>query len=77
VIHGQERNRRTETDTQFADFHTPQGTVTLPAVSHTRTVSEKWCDVCGCWVTSKGIIGALLCTECGTPWKPEYRQVQQ
>ena len=70
--HGQERNRRIETDTSYSTWHTPQGDVILPTSSVTQTVSERYCEPCGQWRTTKGIMGALLCVECGHPWDKFY-----
>lgn len=66
--HGETRNRRTETKATDGQFLTPEGEVTLPMLSVTQTVSEKWCATCRKWVTAKGIMGGLLCVECGTTW---------
>lgn len=66
--HGEERNRRTETQTTNEQFQIPGGEITLPMISVTRTVTDRWCSTCGKWVTAKGIMGGLLCVECGTTW---------
>lgn len=67
--HGETRNHRTETETNYAKYTTPNGPVTLPTFSITQTVSERWCQECNAWVTAKGIMGGLLCPMCHTPWK--------
>ena len=72
--HGDSRNHRTETEMSHSEWQTPQGPVTVPTLSHTYTVSERWCEVCNEWVTAKGIMGALLCPECNTPWHPDFRE---
>lgn len=61
--HGDEWNRRTETSgsepVEFFDSRTGQTVYRGSVVSHTRTVVERWCVGCGCWVTCDGIMGFL------------------
>ena len=68
--HGDERNRRQETERTTQTFHTIQGppTEVVAGMSHTRTVTERWCEVCDDWVTTYGIMGALLCPQCNATW---------
>ena len=70
--HGEERNYRTETTTTHAEYQTPGGPMVLPSGGKTETVTERWCEVCNDWVTARGIMGALLCVKCGTPWDERY-----
>jgi len=72
--HGEERNRRTETTVKQIDWTVPGGSMTLPYMAVQETVSERWCEVCGDWVTARGIMGALLCVECGTTWDERDRE---
>jgi hypothetical protein len=66
--HGEVRNRRTETETEYTTYQAPGGDIVLPSFSKTETVSERWCETCQEWVTAKGIIGALLCPKCNGLW---------
>jgi hypothetical protein len=67
--HGQERNRRTETTLGAVHtLATPGGSLTMPITSKTETVTERWCEICQEWITARGIMGGLLCVECGTTW---------
>lgn len=76
--HGDTRNRRTETNHgPVHSLTTPQGTMSIPLVSVTQTVSEKWCETCQAWVTAKGIMGGLLCVICDTPWNKAFRTEAQ
>ena len=70
--HGQERNRRSGKDTTYGDFQTPEGMVRKPLTVHEYIISERWCETCGEWVQAKGIMGALLCVKCGTPWDKRF-----
>jgi hypothetical protein len=69
--HGEERNRRIETESGPAEaFKTPDGRVVYygPTSSMTQTVCERWCSTCGEWVRAAGIIGNLFCGKCSTEW---------
>lgn len=72
--HGDTKNRRQETSTTYTTYQTPQGEIVLPTLSITQTVQEKFCVVCGEWKTAKGIMGALLCVDCGTPWDLRFAE---
>ena len=41
--------------------------IRLPFVPLSWT-TERWCEVCGKWVTASGAIGDLQCIECGMHW---------
>ena len=34
----------------------------------TETGRERWCETCGEWVLSLGVIDNLICRQCGTAW---------
>jgi phage host-nuclease inhibitor protein Gam len=59
--HGEERNRRQETsehgETEFLDATTGEVVYRGSAVSHTRSVVERWCSGCQEWVKVDGIMG--------------------
>lgn len=72
--HGDQRNRRHVAETETVNFETAGGTMPVTVVTTEYTASERWCEVCGGWVTARGIMGALLCVECGTPWDERFRE---
>lgn len=61
--HGAERNRRQETSgsepVEYRDARTGETVFRGSAVSHTRTVVERWCAGCECWIKCDGIMGFL------------------
>ena len=67
--HGDERNRREQTDVTYTEMQAAAGaTFRVPMSSHTYVVTERYCATCGKWVETRGIIGAILCIECNTDW---------
>ena len=68
--HGAERNRQTVTDhsapVDLENIKTGEK-FSMSMSSHTYTQSERYCRNCG-WVTCKGILGALICSECNEQW---------
>lgn len=61
--HGQERNRREETEygkpTTLVNATTGAEIHSGPVSSHTRTVVERYCDGCGKWSEVKGVFGMI------------------
>jgi len=67
--HGDRRNRRTERQTTVDTWQTAHGPIKVERIALEQSVDETWCTHCQEWVTTKGIMGALLCPKCNTPWK--------
>jgi hypothetical protein len=72
--HGTERNRRQEREYDTVTYQIPGGETTIRYAAAIFTISERYCEVCGDWVEAKGIMGALLCVECSTPWDSRFRE---
>lgn len=72
--HGDERNIRVESEYTRQTFQVPGGIFTQYFPFKTESVSERWCDVCGEWVTARGIMGGLLCPKCHTPWDEKFKE---
>lgn len=63
VQHGDERNRREETEygkpVTLANATTGVAIATMPLSSHTRSVVEKYCAACEKWIEVKGVFGMI------------------
>lgn len=71
-IHGQCRNHRKETRTEYQNYII-QGNreTTLPSFSITESVNEIHCGTCAQWFEVRGIMGHLMgCPKCGRSWYP-------
>lgn len=67
--HGAKRNYRIEKEATEECFQLPSGE--QAAVAYTgkeASVVDRFCSVCGEWVTAKGIIGNVCCKNCKTSW---------
>lgn len=73
IKHGTERGTRRQETTYgegrtFTNATTGEVVYSGPISSHTQTVSERYCAWCADWKQAKGIIGGMLCQDCGHDW---------
>lgn len=63
-FHGETRNHHSETSgsspTEFRDATTGEVVFKGFGVTLTQSVSEKWCEGCQKWITTKGVIGPIM-----------------
>jgi len=68
--HGEERNKKLVTQCGKSETLMVGDRVVYEGPLHfyQYTQSEKYCKVCGEWVTIKGILEAIACPQCKTVW---------
>ena len=59
--HGETRiHGMTRQEGEHVEFELPAGgTVSLPVCSVEETAAETWCDHCGRWIQTNGVLGPL------------------
>ena len=44
--------------------------------SKEETGNDRWCEVCGEWRPSMGVIGGILCKHCTTAWNATDEEIK-